>query len=319
VCYFSPGARLAAFAEAPLGAPRSGDAGAAAAAPGARVGLRYTSAGAGVGLIAARAGGAPSQAWALARLGASGLVVGVQVEPPAGLALAPLLAPAAAAAWRGAAAAAAASASWAAAYSPPPSASGARAGTFSAAVGLRRGRELTVAFHQHLALTRRVRNPLEKGDVVGITSYLDIGYRLVADLAPGADAAPGRLDLAAAWQANKNVLLKARLGLDGAAAAVVFRSWNQPSLALGVAVAKDFGGSAPPRFGLTASAETFSTLRYERSPAAHQRSGGAVTQRHVASAADVAAAAGRGLLVPLGEVDNPAVLGQRGPAGADFL
>jgi hypothetical protein len=115
------------------------------------------------------------------------------------------------------------------------------------------------------------------------------------------------------------VLLKARLGLDGAAAAAVFRSWSQPSLALGIAVAKDFGGSAPPRFGLTASAETFSALRYERSPAAHRRSGGAVMQRHVASAADAAAAAGRGLLVPLGEVDNPAVLGQRAPAGADFL
>lgn len=33
-------------------------------------------------------------------------------------------------------------------------------------------------------------------------------------------------------QANKNVLLKARLGSDGAAVLAAFKSWFQPSLAL---------------------------------------------------------------------------------------
>ena len=34
---------------------------------------------------------------------------------------------------------------------------------------------------------------------------------------------------------NKNVKVKARVGLDGAAAAVVLRSWWQPSFTVGVA------------------------------------------------------------------------------------
>lgn len=47
--------------------------------------------------------------------------------------------------------------------------------------------------------------------------------------------------------------------------------------------------------------------------------GARVTQRHVASEEDVAYHEGRGLLVPLEEVDNPHVLGQMPTPGADFL
>jgi hypothetical protein len=48
-------------------------------------------------------------------------------------------------------------------------------------------------------------------------------------------------------------------------------------------------------------------------------SGARITQRHVASAEDVAYAEGKGLLVPLEEVDDPRVLGQVPAAGEEYL
>lgn len=51
------------------------------------------------------------------------------------------------------------------------------------------------------------------------------------------------------------------------------------------------------------------SCRYERSPEANKMAGARVTQRHVASQEDVAYHEGRGLLVPLSEVDSPEVGG----------
>ena len=44
-----------------------------------------------------------------------------------------------------------------------------------------------------------------------------------------------------------------------------------------------------------------------------------MTQRHIASEDDLAMHSGQGLLVSLDDVNNPEVLGQKGPSGADFL
>jgi hypothetical protein len=66
--------------------------------------------------------------------------------------------------------------------------------------------------------------------------------------------------LAAAWQINKNVMVKGRVGLDGAAASAVFKGWWQPALTLGVAASKSWSGGAT-RVGMTMSVETYSNLR----------------------------------------------------------
>lgn len=44
-----------------------------------------------------------------------------------------------------------------------------------------------------------------------------------------------------------------------------------------------------------------------------------MTQRHVASADDIALSEGQGLLVPLQDVDKPGTLGQRNIQGGNFL
>jgi hypothetical protein len=55
-------------------------------------------------------------------------------------------------------------------------------------------------------------------------------------------------------------MVKGRVGLDGVAAAAVFKSWWQPSFTLGCAAKYDFAAQKT-RFGLTAAVETYSSLR----------------------------------------------------------
>ncbi len=59
---------------------------------------------------------------------------------------------------------------------------------------------------------------------------------------------------------NKNVKVKARVGLDGAAAALVLRSWWQPSFTMGAAAVYDLR-SRLPKWGLTLAIENWSALR----------------------------------------------------------
>lgn len=169
--------------------------------------------------------------------------------------------------------------------------------------------------------------------------------QMVTDLGGSQGSA---MRLGASWQVNKNVLLKGRVGLDGIAAAVVFRSWWQPSFTLGAVANLDFR-SRQPRYGLYAAAESFQNLRwvwgvwesrsspvlafsslrmlapcswcsYERSVEGQKMAGARLTQRHVASPEDLAYHEGKGLLVPLRDVDDPRVLGQvAATIGADCL
>lgn len=138
---------------------------------------------------------------------------------------------------------------------------------------------------------------------------------MVTDLGDASDAV---MRLGAAWQANKNVAVKSRLDLNGAAMGVILKSWWQPAFTLGFSVQKTFDGR-PMRLGMTATVESFDKLRYERSAEGQKMSGARITQRHVASEEDVAYHEGRGLLIPLSEVDNPVVLGQQAPIGSQFL
>lgn len=71
------------------------------------------------------------------------------------------------------------------------------------------------------------------------------------------------LSLSFCIQVNKNVKVKARVGLDGVAAALVLRSWWQPSFTLGAAVAYDLQAGRP-RWGLTLAIENWSALRWGR-------------------------------------------------------
>ena len=85
-----------------------------------------------------------------------------------------------------------------------------------------------------------------------------LSLQMTADLT-GAQASS--MALGASWQANKNVMVKGRLGLDGAAAAVVFRSWWQPAFEGSAAVHYDFI-TRSPRYGFWLAVETYKSLRW---------------------------------------------------------
>lgn len=104
-----------------------------------------------------------------------------------------------------------------------------RAAAFTSILEVTRGGDLVLSFVQHMAVRRRVKNPFEEGTVVGITNYIDLGLRLAAPLAreraaAAAGAGPA-FELAAAWQLNKNVLAKAKLGSHVSEYALAFKSW----------------------------------------------------------------------------------------------
>ncbi|PSC76152.1 solanesyl diphosphate synthase [Micractinium conductrix] len=311
-CLFDARSRMAVWAELPVVATNAAGPVASPAAAALRLGAKYTSPGLSAGLVVNPASSQLQQAFLVAKLG--GLVVGAQTVPA--LHLDEVFAGGLLDrhAWATVARQCQQATSFAVAYQPEAQ-TGGYGGRFTAAVELVRDRELTISFLHHMAVQRRVRNPFESSDVVGITNYLDVGFRMTSDIG---SAAGSQMQLAASWQANKNVMVKAQVGLHGASVATVFKSWWQPAFTLAGAAGVDWA-TGRTRIGLTAAVETFKSIRYERSAAAQKMSGARITQRHVASDEDVAYAAGKGLLVPLDEVDNPQVLGQTTASGDEFL
>jgi hypothetical protein len=346
-CYFNPASHTAVFGVLPLLANAENGTG-AVTTDNLRLGLRYTTPTFSTGIITLPAQSVLSSAWAVGRAG--GLLFGLQTQPNLALDATGILQDGQYnhQAWGSISTACKEALSWGVAYQPEGQSAYGR-GVFTASVELRKQRELVVSFLHHMVTQRNVMNPLEKNDVVGISNYLDLAFQMVTDLSGGASSSSSSLTpnapstsivnsgvnsgvtnsgnngsgmrLAAAWQANKNIQLKARLGLDGAAAGVVIKSWWQPAFTLGLAISKPFvnGVSAPARLGVTATLESYKALRYERSAEGQKMSGARVTQRHVASEEDLAYHGGEGLLVPLEEVDNPEVLGQKAPTGAEYL
>ncbi|MEW5313244.1 MAG: hypothetical protein WDW38_004828 [Sanguina aurantia] len=194
-------------------------------------------------------------------------------------------------------------------YSPPAFSGPSGGGEFTAVIEVQRASTLLFSFFQHLALSRKVLNPFERDDVVAITSYVDIGMQLATPIGGGAAAAAaaesgGRggktakevegVSIGAAWQVNKNWLVKGAVGSRDAAVAVGLRGWFQPSFAVTASANYNYATQAV-RYGATVSIENHGALRYQRGLA--EPSGRAVLQRHVASDADLANALGEGPLV----------------------
>ena len=210
----------------------------------AAVGARYSSEQASLGVILDPAsGGALRTAWAVARAGA--MTAGVSLSPPpsnkaSAASSASSASPAAIAeALSSSVAAALARPSAPLAYSPQREFGGASG--FTAALELREGSALALSLYQHLVLQRGVKNPFEDGNVLGIVNYLDLGLTVAAPLSSSStssssssssDSKPRPTSasiashaladdptasaqawaLGAAWQANKNVKVKATAG-----------------------------------------------------------------------------------------------------------
>lgn len=162
---------------------------------------------------------------------------------------------------------------------------------------------LALSFLQHLCVRRRCKNPFEADSVVGIANFVDVGLRIDAPL--DARGLPLAFALAAAWQLNKNVLLKARLSSAACDATLALRTWWLPAATAALTASHAFGDALGLRYGLSAAVDNVGWPRFERAEAV---SGAAAVRRVVATAAERAAAGPPGLVaeaVRSSDVETP--------------
>ncbi|KAH7306581.1 hypothetical protein KP509_22G020300 [Ceratopteris richardii] len=96
--------------------------------------------------------------------------------------------------------------------------------------------KLICSYYQHLVVQRKIRNPFESSEVVAITNYIDLGVEFqqsIRDCEPDLhmDGSSKLLEMqiGVSWQANKNFLLKGKLGNSCSAFAFLHKFWWQPS------------------------------------------------------------------------------------------
>lgn len=93
-----------------------------------------------------------------------------------------------------------------------------------------------------MVVQRRVKNPLEENSVVGITNYIDFGFELqtsVDDAIAANRISDSTFQIGASWQANKNFLLKAKVGPKSSTLAVAFKSCWKPSFTFNISATRD--------------------------------------------------------------------------------
>ncbi|XP_077253668.1 beta-galactosidase [Tasmannia lanceolata] len=102
--------------------------------------------------------------------------------------------------------------------------------------------QLIASFYQHVVVQRRVKNPLEENEIVGITNYIDFGFELETRV-NGAESShsveESTFNIAASWQANKNFLVKGKLGPLSSSIALAFKSWWKPSFTFSISAVRD--------------------------------------------------------------------------------
>ncbi|KAL1537134.1 hypothetical protein AAHA92_29686 [Salvia divinorum] len=99
--------------------------------------------------------------------------------------------------------------------------------------------QFNASFYQHVVVQRRVKNPVEPNVVVGITNYIDFGFELqtrVDDSQQANNINDSSFQIGASWQANKNFLIKGKVGPLSSSIALAFKSWWKPSFTLSVSV-----------------------------------------------------------------------------------
>jgi hypothetical protein len=163
------------------------------------------------------------------------------------------------------------------------------------------GAEHVFSFLHRLIMRRKVVNPMERGNVVGIHNYVDVGLQIAFDgakdlsagsingggggsgshdvtqssprtpraggLAGGAasDAAShlSAMSLVTAWQLNSNTLLKARVRDSDAAVVLGLKNWSVPSSTLALSGKYTFA-SNKVELGLRLEMENFGRVLHHR-------------------------------------------------------
>ncbi|XP_078431669.1 beta-galactosidase isoform X2 [Wolffia australiana] len=122
------------------------------------------------------------------------------------------------------------------------------------------------SFALELAANSEVKNPFEANQIVGITNYVDFGIELktrIDDYKPTVGDYRPSFQMAASWQANKNILIKGKIGSSLSSLALAFKSWWKPSFTFSITAVNNLSGGGTS-FGFGIRIEDLREPRYER-------------------------------------------------------
>ncbi|XP_052196607.1 uncharacterized protein LOC127803965 isoform X2 [Diospyros lotus] len=137
--------------------------------------------------------------------------------------------------------------------------------SFNFGLELARNSQFIASFYQHVVVQRRVKNPLEENEVVGITNYIDFGFELQTRIDDKTSnvTSDSTFQVGASWQANKNFLLKGKVGPLSSSAALAFKSWWKPSFTFSISATRD-RGVGKTAFGFGIHVDNVREASYER-------------------------------------------------------
>lgn len=138
--------------------------------------------------------------------------------------------------------------------------------SFNFGLELANSSQFVASFYQHVVVQRKVQNPFEESEIIGITNYLDFGFELKTRLEENNatdKSQDSTFQIAASWQTNKNFLLKGKAGPLGSTIALAFKSWWKPSFTFSISATRDHTvGNTSFGFGLRV--ENLREASYER-------------------------------------------------------
>ncbi|CAJ2663926.1 unnamed protein product [Trifolium pratense] len=138
--------------------------------------------------------------------------------------------------------------------------------SFNFSLELVKSSQFVASFYQHMVVQRRVKNPLEENTVVGITNYIDFGFELqtsVDDAIAANSISDSTFQIGASWQANKNFLLKAKVGPKSSTMALAFKSWWKPSFTFNISATRD-RADGKLQYGFGLQSESLREASYQR-------------------------------------------------------
>ncbi|XP_021299178.1 uncharacterized protein LOC110427871 [Herrania umbratica] len=138
--------------------------------------------------------------------------------------------------------------------------------SFNFGLELAKSSQFIASFYQHVVVQRRVKNPLEENEVVGITNYIDVGFELqtrMDDTKTSNNIPDSTFQVAASWQANKNFMLKGKMGPLSSSLALALKSWWKPSFTFSISATRD-RISRTTAYGFGLRVENLREASYER-------------------------------------------------------
>ncbi|KAK4392993.1 hypothetical protein Sango_1770100 [Sesamum angolense] len=138
--------------------------------------------------------------------------------------------------------------------------------SFNFGLELAKNSQFIASFYQHVVVQRRVKNPLEEDEIVGITNYIDFGFELQTSVdndKSSNNIHDSTFQIAASWQANKNFLLKGKVGPLSSSIALAFKSWWKPAFTLSMSATRD-RTTAETAYGFGIRVDNIREASYQR-------------------------------------------------------